>query len=85
MDDRRNTIPAEQHQSQEPRLEHEGHRSFKAEHRPKEITHKLRQRSPVCAELKLHRQPGGHTDAEIQHIQLRPEAGLAVIKGIAGA
>ena len=79
------TITVERKDPEEAGFEHEGHRTLEAQHRPEEITGELGKRGPVGAELEFQRQPGGHADAEIEHIELRPEAGLPVVQGVACA
>src|ERR1700712_3024847 len=74
----RHAPPAEHHDADEARLKHEGHRAFEAEDIAEELAGELRKRSPVGAELKLHRNAAHDADGKIQNKQLAPEASVAI-------
>ena len=58
-------IPAKEHDRNESRLHKEGQNSFYSQRCPKDIAHKPRIITPVCAKLKFENQSSGHTDGKI--------------------
>lgn len=78
----RDPLPAEHHDPQKPRLQHEGHGPFEAEDITEEITDCNGERRPVGAELKLQRDAADHPDTEVQQQQLAPEASVTIVVGV---
>ena len=84
MDKTRHALPAEQHDAEESRFEHERHRPFESEYRAKETSGETGEFRPVGAEFEFHRQTGNYPNREIEHKKFRPEARVMIIGYVVG-
>src|SRR5450631_2019206 len=78
MFDGAESVPTEEKQTDERRLEEKRHQPFDGERRAENVADVMRVISPVGAELELHRYPGRHTHREIDAEQYAPELGHAL-------
>ncbi len=58
-------IPAKEEQADKGRFQEERHQTFNGERRTEDIADVVRVIGPVSAELKFHRQSGGHTQRKV--------------------
>ncbi|MNJ59588.1 hypothetical protein D3C77_552810 [compost metagenome] len=77
-------IPAEEEQANEGRFEEERHQPFDGQRRAEDVTDVMAVVGPVGAELKLHGQPGGDAQGEVDAEQLAPELDHVLIDLLAG-
>jgi hypothetical protein len=81
----RHALPAEYHDAEEARLEHERHGAFETEHIAKESPRDLGESRPVGAKFELQRQSGDHADGKIQQEEAAPKARMVIPGDIFGA
>ena len=73
VDGRLETIPTENPQTQEGRLNEEGEKAFHCQRRAEDVAHEAGVFAPRHAELEFLNQTGGHTHSEVDEVQLAPE------------
>jgi hypothetical protein len=66
-------LATEEEETNERRLEKEGHQPLDRQRRAEDVTHVVRVIGPVGAELELHRYSGGDAHREIDAEQQPPE------------
>ena len=69
------SVPAEEHQPDEGRLEEEGHQPFDGQRRAEDVAHVMGVIGPIGAEFEFHGEARCDPQHEIDTEQLAPEAG----------
>ena len=72
-------LPAEEEQTDEGRLEEEGHQTFDGQRGAEDVAHVVGVVSPVRAELKLHGDARRNAEREVDAEELAPEAGHVLV------
>lgn len=75
MPDLRQLVPAEEEQTDEGRLEEEGHQAFDRQRRTEDVADIVAVVAPVHAELEFHDDAGGDAEHEVDAEQPAPEFG----------
>ena len=77
-------IPAEEEHADEGGLQEEGHQAFDGQRGPEDVADIVGVVSPVGTELKLHGEPGGNPEGEVDTKQLAPELGHVPVHCVVG-
>ena len=75
MESLRYLLPTEEHHGNEGALHEESHNAFDSERRTKDVAHYPRVVAPVCSELELKDNSGGHTHCKVHSEKFLPKAG----------